>query len=430
MLIQFTVRNFRSIRDEQTLSLVKGKGNELSGRNSFDPQAPATSELLRSAVIYGPNAAGKSSLIDAIQTMKGLVVNSSTKFQHGDELPVTPFKLDRDTEGQPSEFEVLFVADGTRYQYGFSASDERIFDEWLLAYPNGRPQRWFGRSWDATTKSYEWEMGSALSGQKQLWLDSTRQNALFLSTAVQLNSAQLKPVYDWFRHKLRLANVAGWTPEFTASQCEDLETKKRVLNFIKAADIDVQDVKIKSEKFAAQHLPAEMPEDVRKRILDDLKDHKVYDIKTVHHGVNGQSVEFDFDDESDGTQKLFAFAGPWLDVLDKGYVLLVDELHDNLHPKIVQFLVELFHQPEANKFGAQLVFTTHDTSILNQEIFRRDQVWFCEKDAAKSTRLYPLTDFSPRKGREDLEAGYLSGRYGALPYLRSFSKMDHASGDR
>lgn len=430
MLVQFTVRNFRSIRDEQTLSLVKGKGAELSEQNSFDPQAAATGELLRSSVIYGPNAAGKTSLINALKTMKNLVANSSTKFQHGDNLPVVPFRLDPDTEEQPSEFEAVFVADGVRYQYGFSASEDRIFEEWLFAYPHGRPQRWFVRSWNVESNLYNWEMGNALTGQKQLWQDSTRPNALFLSTAIQLNSTQLKPVYNWFRQTLRLANVAGWTPDFTASQCEDSSSKQRVLDFVKAADLDIQDVKIKSEKFTAQHLPAEMPEEFRKKILEDLKDHNVYDIKTVHHGTHGQPVEFDFNEESDGTQKLFAFAGPWLDVLDKGYVLLVDELHDNLHPKIVKFLIELFHQPELNKLGAQLIFTTHDTSILSQEVFRRDQIWFCEKDSNMSTRLYPLTDFSPRKGREDLEAGYLSGRYGALPFLRNILKVSASHGDR
>lgn len=430
MLVQFTVRNFRSIRDEQTLSLVKGKGDELSTQNTFESHAPATGELLRSAVIYGPNAAGKTSLINALATMKNLVSNSSTRFQSGDELPVVPFKLDVETQGQPSEFEVIFVADGVRYQYGFSSSEDRVFEEWLLAYPNGRAQRWFGRSWNAEKGIYEWDMGNALNGQKQLWQESTRPNALFLSTAVQLNSSQLKPVYDWFRKTLRMANVSGWAPEFTASKCEDDTTKKRILDFIKAADIDIQDFKIESERFAAQHIPSEIPEEIKERILDDLKDHKVYDIKTIHYGVNGQKVEFDFNDESDGTQKLFAFAGPWLDVLDKGYVLLVDELHDNLHPKIVQFLVGLFHDPEINGSGAQLVFTTHDTSILNQNVFRRDQVWFCEKDSSKSTRLYPLTDFSPRKGREDLELGYLSGRYGALPYLRNFLKVSASSGNR
>lgn len=423
MLIQFTVRNYRSVRDEQTLSLVKGKGTEFSECNTFDPQVPATTELLRSAVIYGPNASGKTSLIHALHTMKNLVINSSTRFQHGDELPLVPFRLDASTESEPSEFEIIFVAEGVRYQYGFSALKDRVVEEWLLAFPYGRPQRWFGRSWNAEKQVYGWEMGSALSGQKQLWQDSTRSNALFLSTAVQLNSGQLKPVYNWFRRTLRMANVSGWTPEFTASQCEKSETRKRVLDFIRAADIDIQDVVIESEKFTAQHLPMELAEEFRSKVLEDLKDRKFYDIRTVHHGVQGQRVEFDFEDESDGTQKLFAFAGPWLDVLNNGYVLLVDELHDNLHPKIVQFLVKLFHDPKVNTRGAQLVFTTHDTSILNQEVFRRDQIWFCEKDASKSTRLYPLTDFSPRKGREDLEVGYLAGRYGALPYLRNLGKV-------
>ena len=128
---------------------------------------------------------------------------------------------------------------------------------------------------------------------------------------------------------------------------------------------------------------------------------------------------FDFEDESDGTQKLFSLAGPWIDSLDNGYVLFIDELHDNLHPLLVQFLVKLFHNTETNPNNAQLVFTTHETSILNQKVFRRDQIWFCEKDEDHATRLYPLTDFSPRKGRENLELAYLSGRYGALPYVRS-----------
>ena len=133
---------------------------------------------------------------------------------------------------------------------------------------------------------------------------------------------------------------------------------------------------------------------------------------------------FDFEDEPDGTQKLFAFAGPWLDALKNGYVLVIDELHDNLHPKMVRFLVDLFHSAEMNPKNAQLVFTTHETSILNQKVFRRDQIWFCEKDAKQATNLYPLTDFSPKKGRENLEANYLAGRYGALPYLRNLKKIN------
>ena len=161
---------------------------------------------------------------------------------------------------------------------------------------------------------------------------------------------------------------------------------------------------------------------LRKIIADDFKDKQIVNIQTVHQGSDGKQVLFDLDDESDGTRKLFAFAGPWIDALANGLVLFIDELHDNLHPRLVQFLVQLFHDEKTNPHNAQLIFTTHETSILNQEVFRRDQVWFCEKAADQATKLYPLTDFSPRKGRENLELAYLSGRYGALPYIRPLRK--------
>jgi len=147
-----------------------------------------------------------------------------------------------------------------------------------------------------------------------------------------------------------------------------------------------------------------------KKILNELY--------MIHKDSTGNLVKFNFDEESDGTQKLFSFAGPWLDTLKNGYVLFVDELHDNLHPRLVRFLVELFHSSETNPNNAQLVFTTHETTILNQVVFRRDQIWFCEKRHDKATSVYSLTDFSPRKGRENLELSYLAGRYGAVPYMR------------
>lgn len=344
----------------------------------------------------------------------------SAKEQRGDSVPVVPFLLDSATEKSPSEFEAIFIADGVRYQYGFSATSERIHEEWLFAYPNGRAQKWFGRAWDAEKKTYAWEKCKPLTGQKQTWQESTRQNALFLSTAVQLNSKQLQPVYDWFRKTLRTANFAGLSPSFTASLCKNPEQREKVLAFLKAADLDIQNVIVESEKFSAKHLP------------DDMPDNEIFDIKTVHQSVEGRLVSFNFDDESDGTKKFFAFAGPWLDALKKGFVLIIDELHDNLHPKMVQFLVQLFHNSETNPKNAQLIFTTHETSILSQEIFRRDQIWFCEKGNDQSTRLFPLTDFSPRKGRENLEANYLAGRYGALPYLRSLKNtgVEVPSGER
>ncbi len=291
-------------------------------------------------------------------------------------------------------------------------------EEWLLAFPKGPPQRWFSRAWDEAQQAYSWKMGQALSGQKQLWQEFTRPNALFLSTAVQLNSEQLQPVYDWFNRILRTAQVGEWSPTFTASLCEKTDRREQVLAFLKAADLDIHDVQVSKEKFDVRSLPDEMPEAYKQQLAEELKGKNFFEIKTVHQTLDGRTVMFEFDEESDGTRKLFSFAGPWLDSLKNGYVLFIDELHDNLHPKLVHFLIELFHNPETNPNNAQLVFTTHETFILSQEVFRRDQIWFCEKDEGQATELIPLSDFSPRKGRENLELSYLAGRYGALPYIR------------
>ena len=423
MLIQFSTKNWRSVRDEQTLSMVKAKGGELAETNSFQTEIPSVPELLSSAVVYGANAAGKTNLISALRAMKEFVLESAKK-QPDDEIPVAPFLLDDETKDQPTEFDLIFVAKGIKYQYGFSATSKQVLDEWLIAYPNGRPQKWFTRQFDTESNKYIWSTGNSLLGQKQLWQDSTRSNALFLSTATQLNSAQLKPIFSWFKSTLRIGSVAGWNPTYTASLCDTSEQRMKILDFLKAADLDIQDLNITSEKISLKHLPNSMPDEVKQQLLVDMKDKQIYDIKTVHRGAQGQSVEFDFANESDGTKKLFAFAGPWLDVLEKGRVLFIDELHDNLHPKLVRFLVDLFHSKKTNPNNAQLVFTTHETSILNQAVFRRDQIWFCEKGQDQSTTLYPLTDFSPKKGRENLEDAYLAGRYGAIPYVRALSTSE------
>lgn len=421
MLIEMSVANFRSLRELQTFSLVKGKGDELADTNTFEAKAANNFELLRSAVIYGPNASGKSNFLLALQTMKRVVLESAISLQRGDLLPVTPFRLHPEYRLQPSEFEVTFIVNKVRYQYGFSATADRIHEEWLLAYPKGRAQRWFGRAWNEQDNRYDWELGNNLIGEKQLWQKSTRNNALFLSTAVQLNSEQLQPIFDWFKNTLRMANVGGWNPEFTASLCEQHE-KTQVVDFLRAADLNIEDIRVERQPFDMQTLPADMPEPLKDVIAGNMKGQQMMRIQTVHQGNDGKPVVFDLEDESDGTQKLFAFAGPWIDALANGFVLFIDELHDNLHPRLVQFLVQLFHNPTTNPHNAQLVFSTHETSILNQDVFRRDQIWFFEKGQQQASTLYPLTDFSPRKGRENLELAYLSGRYGALPFIRSLKK--------
>jgi len=420
MLVEFTVKNYRSIKDEQVLSLAKAKGDELEDSNCFTPDAPSSVPLLRSAAIYGANAAGKSNIIHAMMEMESIVRNSASSNQEGDEISVTPFLFDDDSPSEPSEFEMVFISEGVRYQYGFAATKYNVVEEWLIAYPKGRPQRWFSRSFNSKTKLSEYKFSDYLTGQKSVWQSATRTNALFLSTAVLLNSEQLKPVFNWFKKRLRPTDVGGWGPSFTATLCDEAVTKKRVLSFLKAADFDIHDIKVDKQKFDLEMLPDEIPESARESIIKELKEKEFLDIKTIHKTASNKLVLLNFEEESDGTQQFFSFIGPWLDTLKNGYILVIDELHDSLHPKMVKYLVGLFNNSKTNPKNAQLIFTTHETSILNQDVFRRDQVWFCEKDKSQATSLYPLTDFSPRKDRENIEMGYLSGRYGALPYVREF----------
>lgn len=419
MIVEFTVANYRSFLSAQTLSLVASKGDELISNNTFDVSIPNDLRLLHSAAIYGPNAAGKSNLLRAIQSMRKIVITSAA-LQRGDALPIEPFKLNNESQDKPSEFEIIFIANNVRYQYGFSATKSKIYHEWLIAYPKGRSQKWFERIWEEDKQQYDWEMGSSLQGEKQLWQKATRDNALYLSTAVQLNSTQLQPIFDWFKFKLRTLNGTTLRPDFTVELCET-EQKDQVLDILKTADLSIDDINIEKEKFDPESLPSDMPAHLKEFITKSSEDKELFNIKTIHKGSNGELISFDLRDESDGTRKVFSIAGPWLDSLKNGNVLFVDELNNSLHLKLVKFLVQLFNNKKINSNNAQLIFTTHETSLLDQyETFRRDQVWFCEKNKNQATKLYPLTDFSPRKGRENLEMAYLSGRYGALPYVKEF----------
>lgn len=416
MLIEFSVSNFRSIRARQTLSLVAGTGDELRTANVLEPNAPATPDLLRSAVVYGPNAAGKSNLILALQFIQSLVVNSAQRGQQGDKIPVTPFLMDDgDAADMPSEFELVFVEQGVRYQYGVTLAQQRVETEWLIAYPKGSPQTWFER--DASSED-GWKFGTNFKGQRKLWQESTRDNALFLSTAIQLKSEQLLPVFNWFRERLRvIAPYTGIRPTFSLRECErDGAVRNQIIDFLRSADLGIDGINVVRSKFDESRLPDDMPPVMKQEILTTMTDKEVTDIYVVHKTQAGNNIQLDLEDESGGTRQLFGLVGPLLDVLRNGLILVIDELDTSLHPALMRKLVQMFHDPTTNRNNAQLIFSTHDTTILDREVFRRDQVWFVEKDRQLQTRLYPLTDFSPRKD-ENFGRGYLQGRYGALPFI-------------
>ena len=410
MLIEFSVANYKSIRAEVTLSLIADRGREHRESNVVEPVLPAEanpSPLVRSAAIYGANAAGKTNLLEALGAMATMVRESGRGL---DALPMVPFRFDPAFEERPSTMEAMIVVDGVRYQYGFEATAVAVVKEWLFAWPRGRVQAWYEREGD------EYRFRDGLTGDREVWRRATRSDALFLSTAVGLNSEQLRPVFEWFRRRLRVAGVGGWSPTFSFECCED-ERKAVVIDFLRSADFAISDLTLTKEEFDPEMLPNEMPSALRDQLREDLKGSEVPTLRLTHETSEGVTRDLDLDDESDGTQKMFALAGPWLDALEHGYVFVLDELHDNLHPYLVRFLVDCFHDPRQNIKGAQLVFTTHETAILNQDVFRRDQIWFCERDQGLATTLYPLSDFRPRKGVVNLERAYLAGRFGALPFV-------------
>jgi len=424
MLVEFKVKNYRSIKDQQVLSMVKSSTKELEDTNTFmTPEKKKKLSILRSATIYGANASGKSNLLKALNAMQHIVLNSDSKIKRGIKLPIVPFLLDSQSSNAPTEFEIIFIADSVKYQYGFSLNQEKILEEWLYAFPEGSAQTWFERNIDKETQETKWYFGSKFTGNKKIWSESTIDNTLFLSTAVFLNSEQLQPIYDWFQNTIHvLESTARLDPSFTYDLYKIEKYKNKINNFLNIADLDIEELLITEQQFDASTIPEDLPEELKSSILNDMKDKKLLDVKSLHKTVQGNDVFFDINDESDGTKKFLAFIGPWIDTLENGYILVIDELHDNFHPLMVRFLIELFHSDETNPKNAQLIFTSHETSVMTQEIFRRDQIWFCEKKN-KATELYSLVEFKIRKGVTDIEKGYFSGRYGALPYFKRIDRM-------
>lgn len=420
MLVQFSVENYRSVKDVCELSMVASRYyKENEEENTFETGIADCPRLLKSVVIYGPNGAGKSTLLEAMKFVETFVLNSASKSQAGDEINVTPFRLSKNTRNEPSNFEIIFIEDGVRYEYGLCVTKERVTEEWLFAYPNGVAQKWFHRIYEAETATYAYKYSKYFEGGRMRggWQKQTRQNASYLSTAIQLNNEQLGPVYNWFFRRLATLRPDGLSSEFTAESCLDAEFKKNVINFISSADIPLSNIEVETLKYMDLKFPDHIPTAFKEEITKSLKDKEYHEVSFVRMDDTGEAVNFKLAEESQGTQGLFNFAGPWIDVIANDLVLFVDELDSSLHPLIVHHLVDILHKSGSN---AQIIFTTHDTTILSQKILRRDQVWLLKKNKFHASELYPLSDYKIRDG-EAIEKGYLLGRYGAVPFIKDMN---------
>jgi hypothetical protein len=429
MLIQFSVRNFRTFKEKATLSLIASNYDKDREAENILEDANFNLRLLKSAVIYGANASGKSKLMEALNFMRRFAISSSRESQKGDEIEVHPFSLNVETENEPSEFEVIFTYNNVMYRYGFEANKEVVVSEWLYYRPKTKEVELFFRDY----QNIENHSRNFTKGAIAVREGMVRDNALLLSLAAQLNDEISIQVIEWFRN---LKIISGLREEgykgYTMSKTKDPLHKQKMLELLKAADLGIQDIKL--EMLDIDALPKDMPKELRDKLIRDSKEENAEifsDIITTHKKYNNdrQFVENSYmsmdDDESSGTQKFFALTGPILDVLENGFSLVVDELDSKLHPNLICKLVSLFNSKELNPKDAQLIFNTHDTNLLSSGLFRRDQIWFTEKNKFGEARLYSLADFKTDEVRksEPFEENYIRGKYGAIPFLDTFDDL-------
>ena len=415
MLIEFRVENHRSLREEQVLSMEAGRGGDASDVRPRHVEG-VNLDLLPVVALYGANASGKTNVLSALAFMRDAVLESANKWNPDEAIPRVPFAWGA-SKSQPSLFEVTFELDSIRYQYGFQLTEESIVEEWLFAWPHGKKQTWFER--DGST----FKFGENLQGDNKLLQGVTRKNALFISTAAQFAHPQLTQIVIWFRNfwllnlgvavnpvfkeiisEFGIVELFGSTPLGFKKIRNDL-LKKQFMNLLRGADMGITDLKVESRKYTngSTH-------------FETIK---------INHGQANEEAWLPLNQESKGTQTLVRFALPIVQAVQNGGVVLCDELESSLHPVLAQTIIGQFNNPVTNPRNAQLIFTTHDTNLLgttlgDEPALRRDQVWLTEKNAEGATVLYPLTDFKPRK-QENLERGYIQGRYGAVPYLGEFS---------
>ena len=384
MLIQFTIENHRSIKKTAVISFAASKDKSL---DSCLLHPDEKKSLIPALALYGANAAGKSNVLHALMTMKDMVIGDTSKISKGHKLPFEPFG----NTTTPTSFEIVFMYNGIRYAYGFSFDAKKIHNEYLYHWPNGREALIFSRE----GANYEFRENV----NEQITLSNrTPENKLYLVSSNDWNLPQTENAYKWFLEKLTFfMEQAPASSETVAHIVSGDDKKARILKELLLADLGISDVTIKNA------------------------DSKVPVITTTHRivGEDGSLEHFQLlmEQESSGTQRFFSRIGGWLQALENGALLVVDEIEDSLHPLLTKRLIEMVQDSNLNTEGAQLLFTTHDAMLLDLTFLRRDQIWFAEKNENScATEIYSLATFSPRKG-ENIRKGYLQGRFGAIPFI-------------
>jgi AAA15 family ATPase/GTPase len=408
MLVNFKVENFKSFKDLTEFSMEATKLKNLRDSNTFEVN---NISLLKSAVVYGANASGKSSLLDGMNKLKN-IIEDSLDIGKTKRYVAQPFLLNSETEEKETFFEIQFIIDEILYRYGFKiATDAKILKEWLYQkklQSKAKETRLFEREKQDITLGTLFKEGHLL-------IDKTRENALFLSVVAQFNGKISEKIFKWFGQFNILSNIRSDDfKHYSFDKLENDKFKDKIVKFIKSADIGIYD--ILKKKISLEELP--------NFIIEEMKKNGFSSIETVHMQYNKDNAfdrfkSFDLDFESDGTQKLLALTAPIIETLQNGEILIIDELDNSLHTELVKAIVQLFNSEETNPNRAQLIFTTHDTNLLNQKFFRRDQIWFTDKNIYGDSDFYSLIEYGKGKTRDDLvlEKNYLDGMFGAIPHI-------------
>lgn len=401
MIIQFTIENFLSFKEAATLSLVASALKEkqpLTDEIVF--KLPGTNlSLLKSAVVYGANASGKSNFIKALDFFKWFVINSSKDVQSGERIQqVESFRLSRNTEDEPSCFEIVFANERVQYRYGFEVDEKRVYREWLYQKGNKKKAKeveLFLRDKDGYDLHPKFSVGKEVVSKKMV-----RDNALLLSVAAQFNESVSVEIMDWLANTTIVQGGSYeriW--EMAVIQIDNPMMKQRIVDFARFADFGI--------------------DDIRKVDNTVISSHQQYD----EYGKAVKPVTFPFrKNESEGTIKYFSLAYPIIDALDHGKRLIIDEFDSKMHPLLTCKIIGLFNSRQTNPRNAQLIFTTHDTNLLTVDLFRRDQVWFTQKDSLGASELYSLAEYKVRNSAP-FEREYLMGKYGGVPVIGQFERL-------
>lgn len=405
MLLEFSVENYLSFKERVTLSMESSSGTKLP-QNII--RTPKNKRLLKSIAIYGANSSGKSNLIRAISFMHGMVT-SSHNFNIDTKIEVKPFKLDDECYKNPSRFEIKFLYENVTYRYGFSCNSHKIVDEYLFYATGKKEYKIFERT---DTENFSFGVDEE---QQELIKSQVIENTLYLSRATQLKYQKTRNPYLFISDIA--VNINPFWGNYTVRKLhEDPEFKNKILEIIKKADFGgIENIDVKKDRKPTQTVNFNFNQKNESSIQVENSIDDFFEVKFIHENENGEKVYFDPTEESLGTNKTLAILGPLFDIMENGKIAVIDELDSSLHAEITRLLIRLFHSNK-NKKNGQLIFTTHDTSLLDNELFRTDQIYFCSKEPNKNTKLSSLLDYDVRQVT-DFERAYLSGRVGGIPFI-------------